>query len=587
MPPSRFGVRVLVSALVACGGLFVTGAASADSGDLAVAYQVDAAHSGVQMDSQLVPPFSRRWRVTFPAQVSYPLIADGKVFVTVGSTSNDATRMPRLYALDQASGQIVWSQTLPLYWPRANAAYDGGRIFVAGNNLTPGGSGVMLAYAADSGSLLWRSELPYQWSFTSVPTASTSVCYTAGAGFGGTLYAVGETDGQLLAMQSVENGDQSSPALSDDAVFVSYACNQAYGFAQATLAPLWHYSGPCEGGGGKTVVYAGGRVYTRDFLGSLVLDASSGALLRTYEPERAYIYAPAIDSTSLFATLPGQSLRAEALDGTPLWTYAGDGQLNTTPLLLNSGSGRFVVVGSWLGRLYALNAETGGEVWSTDVGAPVSGADEQNGSEPLAGLAAGQGLVVVPAANTLSAYAADHTPPTMSLPGPIAVQGSSQKGTPVTYAVTASDPDDTATATCSPAAGSLFAIGVTRVACTATDTAGNTAAGGFLVVVSAPNADCDLTHYPLYKGARNLKNANLSGCYLPNVGLAGANATAANFSGTYLAGANLSSANLSQANLRGAVLTAADLTGVKWAQTTCPDGSLSGDNGSTCVGHLG
>jgi outer membrane protein assembly factor BamB len=586
MPPSNFRVRILVSALVACGGLFVTGGASADSGDLAVAYQVDVAHSGVQMDSQLVPPFSRRWRATFPAQVSYPLIADGKVFITVGSTSNDATRTPRLYALDQASGQILWSQTLPLYWPRANAAYDRGRIFVAGNNLTLGGNGVMLAYAADSGSLLWRSELPYQWSFTSAPTAANGVVYTAGAGFGGTLYAVSETDGQLLAMQSVENGDQSSPALSNDAVFVSYACNQAYGFAQTSLAPLWHYSGPCEGGGGKTVVYAGGRVYTRDFLGSLVLDASSGALLRTYEPERAYIYAPAIDSTSLFATFPGQSLHAEALDGTPLWTFTGDGQLNTTPLLLNSGSGRFVVVGSWLGRLYALNAETGGEVWSTDVGAPVSGADEQNGSEPLAGLAAGQGLLVVPAANTLSAYAADHTPPTLSLPPPVAAQASSQKGGTVSFAVAASDPDDSATVSCAPSSGSTFPIGITSVACIATDTAGNTASGNFFVVVSAPSADCDLTHYPLTKTGPNLKNAMLSGCYLPNANLVGANATAANLSGAYLAGANLSSANLSQANLRGALLKDANLTGVKWSQTTCPDATLSGDNGGTCLGHL-
>ena len=586
MPPPR-GVRVVLCAVAVCAAAVLTGSASADTGDLAVAYQVNVAHSGVQTDSQLAPPFARRWRVTLPAQVSYPLIAEGKVFVTAGSTSSDATRTPRLYALDQASGNILWSQTLPVLWPRANAAYDGGRVFVTGNTPVAGGPGVMLAYSADTGDLLWRTELPFQWSFTSAPTAANGVVYTAGAGSGGTLYAVSESDGRLLGMQSVENGDQSSPALSDNAVFVSYACNQAYGFAQGTLAPLWHYSGPCEGGGGKTVVYAGGRVYTRDFLGSLVLDADNGTLLRTYEPERAYIYAPAVDATSVFATFPGQSVTAETLDGAPLWTFTGDGQLNTTPLVLNTPSGRFVVVGSWLGRIYALDAATGTEVWSTDVGAPVSGADEQNGSEPLAGLAAGQGLVVVPAANTLSAYAADHTPPTMSLPGPIAVQGSSQKGTPVTYAVTASDPDDTATATCSPAAGSLFAIGVTRVACTATDTAGNTAAGGFLVVVSAPNADCDLTHYPLYKGARNLKNANLSGCYLPNVGLAGANATAANFSGTYLAGANLSSANLSQANLRGAVLTAADLTGVKWAQTTCPDGSLSGDNGSTCVGHLG
>lgn len=587
MPPSSRRARIAVCALATCAALLVAADASADVGDLAVAYQVDVAHSGVQTDAALAPPFSRRWRVTLPAQVSYPLIAEGKVFVTAGSTADDSTRTPRLYALDQASGATVWSQTLPLLWPRANAAYDGGRIFVVGNNPTVGANGVMLAYAADTGSLLWRTELPGQYSFTAAPTAAHGVVYAGGAGSGGTLYAVNAADGALLARQSVENGDQSSPALSDDAVFVSYACNQAYGFSQTTLTPLWHYSGPCEGGGGKTAVYANGRVYTRDFFGSLVLDAGNGALLRTYQPERTSIHAPAVDSTSLFATFPGQSLDAETLDGTPLWSFVGDGQPNTTPLVLNTASGRFIVVGSWLGHLYALDAVSGREVWSTDVGTPVSGADEQNASEPLAGLAAGQGLLVVPALNTLSAYAADHTPPTLSLPGTIAAKASSSRGAVVSYSATASDPDDTATVDCTPPSGSTFPIGVTKDVCSAADTAGNSVSGSFYVVVSAPSADCDLTHYPLAKGARNLKGANLSGCYLPNANLAGANATAANLSGAYLAGANLSSVNFSQANLRGALLANANVTGAKWQQTTCPDGTFSSNNSGTCAGHLG
>jgi outer membrane protein assembly factor BamB len=586
MPGSSRRLKLLLYSVAACAALAIAGSAAADPGALAVAYQINVAHNGVQTDAALTPPFSLRWRVTLPAPVSYPLIAEEKVFVTAASSADNATRTPVLYALDQTSGQIVWSKTLPLGWPRANAAYDNGRIFVTGTNpVCCAAGGVTLAYAADSGAFLWRTELPWEYTTTAAPTAANGVVYVSGAG-AGALYALSEDDGRILARQPVQYGDQSSPTLSDGAVFVSYACNQAYGFAQTTLAPLWHYSGPCSGGGGKTTVYADGRLYTRDFFGSLVLDAVSGALLRTYEPERTHIYAPAVDATSLFATFPGQSLNAESLDGTPLWSFAGDGQLNTTPLIINSGSDRFVIVGSWLGRLYALDAASGREVWSTDVGAPISGADEQNASEPLAGLAAGQGLIAVPAGKTLSAYASDHTVPTLSFPGTVTARGTSQSGGIVTFTVTATDPDDTATATCSPPSGSVFPIGVTTVSCTATDTAGNTATGSFLVVVSAPNADCDLTHYSVTKGGRNLKGANLSGCYLPNASLAGANATGATFSGAYLAGADLSSANLTQATLRDAVLTDANVSGVKWLHTTCPDGTLSNDNGGTCVGHL-
>jgi outer membrane protein assembly factor BamB len=582
---STYRVKVLALSVAICTGLLVAGGASADPGALAVAYQINVAHSGVQTDSALTPPFGLRWRVTLPAQVSYPLIAEGKVFVTTGSTADNATRTPVLHALDQASGQTLWSQTLPLYWPRVNAAYDGGKIFVVGTDPVCC-DGVLLAYNAETGNLVWRAQLPWQYATDAPPTAANGVVYVSGSGSGSALFAVSEDDGRILARQSVTWGDQSSPALSNGAVFVSYACNQAFGFAQTTLTPLWHYSGACSGGGGKTTVYADGRLYTRDWEGSLVLDASNGSLLRTYEPQGVRIYAPAVDATGVFATFPGAYLSAESLDGLPLWTFTGDYQLNTTPLIINTNSGRFVVVGSWLGHLYALDAETGREVWSTDVGAPISGADEQGGSEPLAGLAAGQGLIVVPAGKTLSVYAPDHTPPTLSLPSTVTAVGASQKGVAVSFSVSASDPDDAATAMCTPSSGDIFPIGTTNVVCTAKDTAGNTATGSFLVVVSAPNADCNLAHYPVTKGSRNLKGANLSGCYLPNANLAGANATGANLGGTYLAGADLSSVNFSQANLRVAVLTNANVAGVKWFQTTCPDGTLSSDNGATCVGHL-
>src|SRR2546421_8947255 len=77
----RVALLLAVASLCA---LAVGPAASASSSDLAVTYQVDVAHSGVQADDQLAPPFSRRWNVTLPGPVSYPLIAGGYVYVTVG-----------------------------------------------------------------------------------------------------------------------------------------------------------------------------------------------------------------------------------------------------------------------------------------------------------------------------------------------------------------------------------------------------------------------------------------------------------------------------------------------------------------------
>ena len=68
----------------------------------------------------------------------------------------------------------------------------------------------------------------------------------------------------LLWTASVMNGDNSSPALSKDGVYVSYACPQTYDFNPTSGGQIWHYSGPCEGSGGSTPVLYDGVLYVED-----------------------------------------------------------------------------------------------------------------------------------------------------------------------------------------------------------------------------------------------------------------------------------------------------------------------------------
>lgn len=394
------------------------GNAMAAGTDAAVAYQINVAHSGVQTDDSLSPPLLLRWQVTLPALVSYPLIAGGRVFVTAAGGSSPT---PTLYALDQASGMTVWSQTLPspppFSYPWANAAYDNGRVF------TVGSAGVMSAYDAGTGAPLWSTQLPLQYLFSSPPTAVGGVVYTGGAGSGGTVYAVDELTGTVLATQTVMNGDHSSPAIAASGVFVSYACNQAYGFTTSTLLLSWHYTTFCEGGGGKTVVYEKGRVYTRDFFGNLILDAATGNLLGTYGPTMTSpgIVAPAVRGNTVWmlngGTLSAQDMTTPSTPST-LWSFTGDGLLVTSPILLSTPSGDYVVAGSSSGMLYMFAAATGDVVWSTDVGAAIAQPDEQNISQPLTGLGAGQGLLIVPAGNTISAFSGTAPPAPAATPVP-------------------------------------------------------------------------------------------------------------------------------------------------------------------------
>jgi hypothetical protein len=80
----------------------------------------------------------------------------------------------------------------------------------------------------------------------------------------------------------------------------------------------------------------------------------------------------------------------------------------------------------------------------------------------------------------------DTTPPVLTLPATVSITSDSNLGTPVEYAADAQDTvDGSVAANCSPASGSTFPVGTTTVACSATDSSGNSASGSFDVIVSS------------------------------------------------------------------------------------------------------
>jgi len=351
--------------------------------DQATAYQVDVAHDGDIPDAGLAPPLAQAWSVTLPGAVSYPLIVNGMVFVTAADK--------QVYALNQATGATVWSHSLGGTYAWSGLTYDQGRVFTLNN------SGLLTAFDPTSGAVDWSEKLPVQYFFSSAPTAADGIVYISGAGSGGTLYAVRESDGDVLWSRSVENGDDSSPAIDDQAAYVSYACGQDYAFDRTAGDLLWHHTSSCEGGGGKTSVVASGTVFARDgILGNLMLSASTGSVLGNFTAGPA----PAVaDDVAFMVSSSTVKAIADAGQGSTSWQFS-DGHLDTAPLLV----GDLVFVGSSTGALYALDAATGTTSWSTDVGSAVPGPDEQNVSQPLTGLGAANGTLLVPAGTHLIAY---------------------------------------------------------------------------------------------------------------------------------------------------------------------------------------
>ncbi|MBV9009854.1 MAG: PQQ-like beta-propeller repeat protein [Verrucomicrobia bacterium] len=222
--------------------------------------------------------------------------------------------------------------------------------------------------------------------------------FTGGAGSGGTVYAVNERNGAVLWTMPVENGDHSSPAVTLQSVFVSYACPQAYGFRTTTGQELWHYSSCCEGGGGATPVVHGGAVYVRDDYcdqtGGLVLNASTGAVTGAFTSDRPPAF---IGNLALY--LQSGTLRGiDSRNGQVLWSFAGDGGLTSAPLVVK----QTIYIGSSSGMLYGLHSN-GHQLWSTQVGAAIPAPDEQN-AYLTTGLGAGDRLLIVAAGSILAAY---------------------------------------------------------------------------------------------------------------------------------------------------------------------------------------
>ena len=357
-----------------------------------VAYQIDYAHSGSAVFANpIVYPSSPAWSKTLNGAASYPLIAGSAVFVTTAGTSTG--NGTQLLALNELDGSVLWGPVdIPGTYNWSGLAYDHGKVFV----INYGGS--LQSFDAATGAAGWSTQLPGQSAFSSPPTAVNGIIYVGGAGIGGTLYAVDESDGSVLWTSSVANGDHSSPAVSGDGVFVSYPC-QVYKFDPITGAALWHY-GACSGGGGKTPAYANGLLYVRDPNegGGEVFDAAVGNKVGTFTATPI----PALSTQTGFFLDAGTLQAVDLATHNPLWSFTGDGSLVSAPILIN----QTVFVGSSSRNVYAVDAATGSQLWSGAASgvAAIAGPDEQSLLQPLTGFGAGEGYLIVPAGNVLTAW---------------------------------------------------------------------------------------------------------------------------------------------------------------------------------------
>ena len=358
----------------------------------ATAYAIDPAHDGaVAFTSSVSFPSTPAWQVSLGAGApSNIVIAGGKVFLTTGTSSGS-----QLFAVNQTAGTTAWGPTAIAGAAAAAAgvAYDSGRIFVVQPDF---GGSTLYAYDADTGALDWST--PLGASTPGAPTAADGFVFVITTG-NAMLSALDETTGAITWQQPL-SASGGTPAVTADGVYVtaaSFGCS-AMDFRPATGEIIWNSSagtGSCPQAAAATPTAANQLIYSPTSSGTAIFSAevgsSSGALSdplpAAFTSDVAYFGGgPNLDAVSL------------STDGVQ-WTFNGDNALDTAPVFVkDQANDQYLITGSSLGHLYAVNATSGTSVWTQTL----TGKVEQ--------LAVGDGLILVVtetgtnSAGTLTAY---------------------------------------------------------------------------------------------------------------------------------------------------------------------------------------
>lgn len=331
------GTRQAAVAIAVAGALAMPSAAAADG---PAAYQADPGHTGAAAGTTFAAPLGKRWvRRDLSPNLSFPVIAEGKAFLTAGSS---------VYALSVATGATVWSRAL-----RANGvAYDAGRVFAINAD------GVMQALSAADGTVLWTSRLPGASSEFSPPTAFGGFVYASSES---TVFGVRQADGIVVWSKNASTDVTSIPAVDQDKTYTSRGC--ATTAIQRTVGvQVWGYAGGCSSYAGAAAV-RNGLVYAVGARDGVVLDALTGTLRDSFAATMLPAFA---GDTGYFVNGREVYARSDST-GLVLWRNTGESDIAAPPIV--AGAYVYAIAsGDYTGpKLVAIARASGEKVWESDL----------------------------------------------------------------------------------------------------------------------------------------------------------------------------------------------------------------------------
>jgi outer membrane protein assembly factor BamB len=361
----------------------------------AVAFQINAQHDGYQPKDELRLPLEPRWKHDFDlgyADVSFPVVARGRVFAAVGDHATKA----RVVALSLETGEELWSTPMvKAFYSRANVAYADERVFFANVD------SVVTAFDAATGGQIWTRKLVGPLSLRSAPVVVDRVLYTVADR---TLFAIDGEDGRDRWQVQLENVCYCSPTVSGGVVYLFDAnASAAYDAKHGKL--LWKRAMPPANGrmDGSTATtgtspFSNGKLYVRSPAINLEIDAAQGVLGHSFAGDAI----PAVDAGFIVATRTNQVL-AQPPGGSNVapWTYNHvNADFESGPLLVG---GRVVALGRE-GQLVVLDAKDGTPLDETKLDGWVQYQGEVLSGDMVVGLTAAANRLLVPLRGSIIAF---------------------------------------------------------------------------------------------------------------------------------------------------------------------------------------
>ncbi len=360
-----------------CLVLPITASAGLDDGTSWEQFGGDVTHVGFTQST--VPHVKQlAWfsQIIYASGSSSLAVADGKIFVYSAPSGMDASGPTSVVCLDAAGGTKLWETAVEeAEWGSwSSPAYHDGKVFISSGKET-------WCMNAEDGAKIWAFRNPSEEaSCNGGPTVADGKVFCSDWQ-GGHYYCLNESDGSLVWTFDVPGYAQGTPAYRDGKVYLTswvYVGGHIYSVNVADKSVNWHQTNLLDTCGSATLYNDTVFVTTYNFAGDgelIALNEADGSYKWTRVVQRTD-NTPAVAYGKVYVGggCAGYSASMvhcfDAETGDMAWEVSNYGNWTGNVAVADG----LVIVGrgggSYFGYAgtYALDAETGAEIWGHNRG---------------------------------------------------------------------------------------------------------------------------------------------------------------------------------------------------------------------------